>query len=292
MSGAASVAVIVPVHNGARFLAATLAAVRAQTLPPDELWVVDDGSQDDSAEIAAEAGARVLRQANAGPGAARNRALAATNCEFVAFLDADDLFLPDKLARQVQVLRAAPAALAVCGDAWTLGGPRDGERRHAGRPIEPRLHLVDLLRQNPVITSSVLARRAAVVQVGGFDEAPVLIATEDYDLWLRMLGLPGGHFLYLAEPLLRYRVHDQALSGSGRFVAGLDRIAEKLAAVHTQSADVAAGMRARRVEARLDAAWDCLQRGERAGARAWLAQARSLGGRSRKAAKLWLRSWL
>lgn len=292
MTTPASVAVVVPVRDGARFLATTLAAVAAQTLAPNEVWVVDDGSSDDSAAIAERAGARVLRQVTAGPGAARNRALAATGCDLVAFLDADDVFLPDKLERQVRVLQAAPAALAVCSDAWLLGGPRDGQRRNAERELPAHLRFADLLRANPVITSSMLVRRAAIEHVGGFDEDPVLIATEDYDLWLRMLAPPAAHFVYIDQPLLRYRVHDGALSGSGRFVAGLDRIAAKLAAVRRDDRQALEGLRARRAEARVDAAWECLQRGERPQARAMLAEARGLAGPSWKVAKLWLRTFL
>jgi len=288
----AGIAVVVPVRNGARFLGATLASVAGQTLLPQEVLVVDDGSSDGSAEVAERAGARVLRQDNAGPGAARNRALAATRCELVAFLDADDLFLPDKLARQAQLLGASPDAVGVCTDAWLLGGSRDGQRRQKGRALPAELRFADLLQRNPVVTSSVLVRRAAVDLVGGFDEDPVLIATEDYDLWLRMLAATGSCLAYLDAPLVRYRVHGGALSSSGRFVAGIDRIAAKLAAARPGDAQVAAGMRGRRAEVRLDAAWECLQRGEGARARAFLAEARALAGRSWKSEKLWLRSWL
>ena len=103
---------------------------------------------------------------------------------------------------------------------------------------------------------------------------------------------PAAHFVYIDQPLLRYRVHDGALSGSGRFVAGLDRIAAKLAAVRRDDRQALEGLRARRAEARVDAAWECLQRGERPQARLLLAQARGLAGLSWKVAKLWLRTFL
>src|SRR5690606_34001769 len=177
----ASVAVVIPVHDGEAFLAETLASVAAQTLPAAEVIVVDDGSTDRSAAVARAAGARVLQQANAGPGAARNRGAAASTSELIAFLDADDLFEPDKLARQVAALASAPDAAGACSDALVLGGPRDGTRRNAGRRLPPVLRLRDLLHANPVIASSVVLRRSAFAAAGGFDEDPVLIATEDYD---------------------------------------------------------------------------------------------------------------
>ena len=285
------VAVVVPVFDGERHLAATLASVAAQTLPAHEVIVVDDGSRDASAEVAARAGARVVRQANAGPGAARNRGVAATDCELVAFLDADDLFAPDKLARQVEALRAAPDAVAVCSDATILGGERDGQRRSGGRRVPARLRFGDLLDGNPVIASSVLARRDAVLAVGGFDEDPVLIATEDYDLWLRMLDRPDAAFVYMEAALVRYRMAGGSLSATERFLHGLDRIFAKLGAAHPGDAAIAGAGAKRRAQARLDAAWDKLRAGAGGEARALLREARGLGGASRAGWRMWLRSW-
>lgn len=292
MTASPSLAVVVPVRDGARYLPTALASVAAQTLPAHEVVVVDDGSSDDSAALAVRAGARVLRQQNAGPGAARNRAVTATSCELVAFLDADDVFLPDKLERQVRMLQMAPDAIGVCSDAFVLGGARDGQVKNAGWQVPARLRLPDLLRRNPVIASSVVVRRAAIEHVGGFDEDPVLIATEDYDLWLRVLASSGAYFAYIDTPLVRYRAHTSGLSGSGRFLAGIDRIAAKLHAAHPDDPEVAKATQARQAEARLDAAWTCLQRGEREQARALVAQARALAGTSWKSTRLWLRSWL
>lgn len=292
MSVQASVAVVIPVHDGEAFLAETLASVAAQTLPAAEVIVVDDGSTDRSAAVARAAGARVLQQANAGPGAARNRGAAASTSELIAFLDADDLFEPDKLARQVAALASAPDAAGACSDALVLGGPRDGTRRNAGRRLPPVLRLRDLLHANPVIASSVVLRRSAFAAAGGFDEDPVLIATEDYDLWLRVLDAPGAHLLYVDAPLVRYRVHGAGLSAGDRFVAGIDRVMAKLAAGHPGDREIAAAAAARRAEARLDAAWASLQRGERARARRLIAEARACDGWTWKAARMWLRSYL
>ncbi len=289
---AGRIAVVVPVFDGERHLAATLASVAAQTRVPDEVIVVDDGSRDGSAAVAERAGARVIRQANAGPAAARNRGVAATTCEWVAFLDADDLFAPDKLARQAAVLEAERDVAAVCSDAVILGGARDGERRSGGRPVPARLRFGDLLEGNPVIASSVLARRQAMLAAGGFDEDPVLVATEDYDLWLRMLDSAGASFAYVDAPLVSYRMGGGSLSATARFLTGLDRIFAKLTAAHPGDPVIARAGAARRARARLDAAFDKIRAGDAPAARTLVREARALAGHSLAAWRMWLRSWL
>ena len=104
------VSCIVPVFNGQRFLAETLESILAQTSPPAEIIVVDDGSTDDSAKIAASYGDSIilLQQANAGPSAARNRGIETASGNLLAFLDADDLWYPEKLALQTSFLRKHP----------------------------------------------------------------------------------------------------------------------------------------------------------------------------------------
>lgn len=101
---------IIPVHNGARYLAEAIRSVLAQELPAQEILVVDDGSTDDSAGVAARFGnpVRVLRQTQQGPGAARNAGARQAAGEFLAFLDADDLWHPAKLALQVAAFDAIP----------------------------------------------------------------------------------------------------------------------------------------------------------------------------------------
>lgn len=112
----ALVSVIVPVWNGERHFAATLDSVLGQTYPNLEVIVVDDGSTDGSAAMAAKhPGIHVIRQPNRGTGAARNAGLAAASGTLIAHMDADDLWVPEKVALQVTALEAAPEAHAVCG---------------------------------------------------------------------------------------------------------------------------------------------------------------------------------
>jgi glycosyltransferase involved in cell wall biosynthesis len=128
-----SISVIIPCYNGARFLRDTLQSVLVQTLPPLEVIVVDDGSTDDSAAIAESYGppVRVIRQSNQGESVARNRAISEARGEWVAFLDADDLWLPEKLAAQAKLM--TPAVGAVCS--WNITRyPGGYEDRHPTRP--------------------------------------------------------------------------------------------------------------------------------------------------------------
>ncbi len=106
----ASISVIIPVYNGARYLAEAVGSVLAQTYLPDEIIVVDDGSTDESAAVARKYTPRIrlAQQPNLGAAAARNRGVELAQGALLAFLDADDLWLPDKLERQVAALAAAP----------------------------------------------------------------------------------------------------------------------------------------------------------------------------------------
>jgi glycosyltransferase involved in cell wall biosynthesis len=128
-----AISVVIPCYNGAKYLRETLDSAVAQTLPPLEVIVVDDGSTDDSAAIAESYGppVRVIRQSNQGESVARNRAISEAKGEWVAFLDADDLWLPEKLAEQAKLM--TPAVGAVCS--WTIDRyPGGREDHHPTRP--------------------------------------------------------------------------------------------------------------------------------------------------------------
>lgn len=258
MSARAPVAVIVPAFNAAEFLSITLQSLQQQTTPPEQVIVVDDGSADATVSIAEQFGALCLRQQHAGPGAARNRGLAAATTEFVAFLDADDWYALDKLERSIEHLRELNAS-CLATDAWLVRGDRVERRKNQHRTVPGVLTLEHLLRGNPITCSSVVAKRDAVRAAGGFDESPELIATEDYDLWLRMAQREP--IAYLAEPLTFYLVHPGSLSANGRFLKGVDKILDRIAATHVGEAHFLNLVARRRADLRLDMAWDML--GER-----------------------------
>ena len=205
----ADVSVIVAAYQAAGTVARTLQSIAAQTLKPREAVVVDDGSTDGTAK-AAEAEAprmngirlRVFRtDDNRGAGAARNRAIAESTEPWLAFLDADDEWLPEKLERTLSHLEGTDLILAA-HDYWTGEGKaarhHECERRFRENP-DP---FVGLYRKGYIPSCSVVARRDAVIAAGGFD--PELRNAQDFDLWLAMLKKPGTPFLVFGEPLLRY----------------------------------------------------------------------------------------
>ena len=190
------IAAVIPAYNAAAHIDATLASIRAQRGPFRlEVVVVDDGSADDTADRAAtHPGVRVIRQPNAGPSAARNRGIAETRAELIAFLDADDLWPEDSLATLLGLLTAHPDAGLAFGDCRGFdangAAPRTQFESQGldlgffGHPAEVRDPYALLLRCNFVPTGATLARRGCIERAGGFD--PARRRVEDLDLWLRM----------------------------------------------------------------------------------------------------------
>jgi glycosyltransferase involved in cell wall biosynthesis len=210
MGIAPRVSVILPSYNRLVHLRAAVDSVMAQTMLDFELLVADDGSDAATHDYLArldDARTRVLWCAHSGnPAAMRNAALRAACGEYVAFLDSDDVWTPDKLARQIAVMDARPD----CGWSYHQCGRIDASGNEAswagvqpwrafeGDIVEPLLRVEALLA-----TPTVMARRALVLDIGGFDEAQRF--AEDYDLWLRLaLARPA---CALEDRLAMVRVH-------------------------------------------------------------------------------------
>jgi len=194
MTGAPEVSVVIPAFNAAPTIDAALQSVFAQTYERFEVIVVDDGSTDATAACVDKWGDRVvsIRQANAGPGRARNIGIARARGRLIAILDADDAWMPRKLERQVAyfdrfpetglvhgrtLIDAAPlAAIAAAGDS----APIDPA------PDPPEYAFTEVFHGTIVVQAlTVMARRDVVIEVGGFDERRE-IHVEDWDLWLRI----------------------------------------------------------------------------------------------------------
>ncbi len=182
----AGVGVIIPTFNRAAWVKEAAASVLSQTFRDFELIVVDDGSTDASLEALVSLGREVKvlrRRERRGVSAARNLGAAATRADWLAFLDSDDLWLPDKLARQMDYVRNNPGFL-ICQteEIWIRNGVR------VNPPATHRKVGGDIFRHSlqrcMVSPSAVMVRRRLFEEVGGFDEA--LPAAEDYDLWLRI----------------------------------------------------------------------------------------------------------
>jgi glycosyltransferase involved in cell wall biosynthesis len=215
MTTGPKVSVIIPAYNAAATLPETLAALRSQTWADWEAIVVDDGSTDQTGEIAlqtADPRIRVLRQTNGGQAIARNCGLAAARGSLIAFLDADDWWTPTALADRVAALGDNPAA--VLAYSWTDYVDDDNQLRHPGFRDRHQGQVFTALLLNNFIEngSNPLIRRSALEQVGGFQTE--LIPAEDWDLWLRLAGL--GEFVLIPEAQVRYRVSDRSSSANLR----------------------------------------------------------------------------
>ena len=203
------ISVVVPAFNAAETIVPALRSVLAQTRPADEVIVVDDGSQDGTAELVERElpGVKVLRQANAGPSAARNTAAEVAKGDWLAFLDSDDLWLEQKLAAQMAALGEEPE-IGMCSSDWV----RSEDKAPPLPPLGglPRRHITfdDIVRLNRFQTSTVLVRRELWRAVGGFRTA--IDGTEDWDFWMRVSRRTDD--LHLAWPLVVYR--DEGLSYS------------------------------------------------------------------------------
>lgn len=210
------VTVIIPVYR-ATFLDEALASVMSQHRPPDEIIVIDDGSPDQAAidRAVARSPGRItaIRQANGGAGAARNAGLAAARTEWVAFLDADDWWLPDFLDHQMTYLAHHPGTDLVWADATLTGAsPAAGRTFMSICPSSGAVTLESLLAQTcNVLTSAVVARRTLLMACGAFDET--LLRGQDFDLWLRVVA-GGARAAFRDEVLAVRRVHGNNLSGT------------------------------------------------------------------------------
>jgi glycosyltransferase involved in cell wall biosynthesis len=205
------VAVLIPVFNGAKTVARALDSVLGQRFDGVfEVIVVNDGSTDATAAVLRqyEGRIRVLNQQNQGPAQARNAAAALSTAGYIAFLDADDAFMPDKLARTVPKLASDREAAMLFHDAVALN--RDG-REIAPSCVSPEgahppsMHEM-LTRLWPIVTSTVVMRREAFQACGGFSEE-FKFGYEDPDLWIR--AREQGHFIYVPEPLTYYTLIEE-----------------------------------------------------------------------------------
>ncbi|MFL6334929.1 MAG: glycosyltransferase family 2 protein [Pyrinomonadaceae bacterium] len=215
------VSVIMPAYNSGRYLAESVRSVQAQTFGGWELVVVDDGSADDTGEVArrlaaADVRVRYVRRPNGGQAAARNTGLGAARGALVAFLDADDLWLPEKLEAQLEVMERTGVDLVYTdGYFFSEEGAASEEERFHILPGEARGEELfrTLFTSNRIGTLSVLVKREALDAVGLFDEDRTYQNCEDYDLWLR-LAKWGASFYGMEEKLMRYRRHAAATTST------------------------------------------------------------------------------
>ena len=212
------ISVIIPTHNRRAMLREALASVAAQRGASFEVIVIDDGSTDGTWDelSAGSYGLRGIRTECCGPAAARNRGIALARGRLIAFLDSDDLWVPEKLMRQSLFMRDNPDCLiSQSGERWLRNSVQVNPARHHRKRSGDIF--TDALHTCLISPSAAILRRELLDEVGGFDED--MAACEDYDLWLRILA--RHEVGLLDEPLaVRRAGHPGQLSAT---VAALDR---------------------------------------------------------------------
>lgn len=195
-----SISVIIPAYNAAKYLPAALKSVIQQTLPPHEIIIVDDGSTDTTPAIAESAGSRVLyfRQLNQGAGPARNAGVQLANGSLIAFLDADDLWEPDKLAKQFLVLSDHPELSAVFSYVQQFISPEINEaiRCKLFCPIEPMVGI------HP---GTMLIKKDIFEKIGPFSAA---YSSGEFLEWFCRAKEQGLLYRILPDALMHRRIHD------------------------------------------------------------------------------------
>ena len=207
------VSVIIPTCNRAGFLRGAIDSVLSQTFQDFEIVVVDDASTDNTPEIVAcfhdERIKFIRHKSRKGAAIARNTGITNSKCDYIAFLDDDDEWFPDKLAKQMAVMLASPLEVALVYTGYYIVDRASGEITGQMIPTKSGDLSEALLIGNCIGgTSCVLVKKDCFKKVGMFDEA--LPPVEDYDLWIRISR--SFHFDYVKEPLLKYNVHPQSIS--------------------------------------------------------------------------------
>ena len=211
------VSVIIPAYRAADYIDRAVQSVFRQTVYPKELIIVDDGSDDETSEILetysetdSPIDLKMLHQSNQGAGAARNLALQSATGKYAAFLDSDDEWLPEKLARSIFHMERDKYIL-VAHNIFMVNGQQQKKNNIAVRFQNSSNSLFHgLYRRGFIATSTVVASLSAIHQAGGFDTS--LRAGQDFDLWLKMLGSQGSQFFVFDECLAKYHVREESIT--------------------------------------------------------------------------------
>lgn len=225
------ISVVIPTHNSRNFIVSALNSVYRQSYRNFEVVVSDDGSVDDTAEVAeslfsnhADIKARLVKNQHKGAGFARNQGVLNSSADWIAFLDSDDLWYQDKLEKTAAAIRANPKIDLWCHSELmkTCNGNMPLEHyKHFDKDIDP---FISLYRKNSLSPSAVVVRKDTLLRAGLFDES--LPSAQDYELWMRLAKIAKIDFIkdVLGEYLLR---DDNITSHHQRRLACLIRIADK-----------------------------------------------------------------
>jgi glycosyltransferase involved in cell wall biosynthesis len=274
----AIVSIVLPAYNAAGFITKTLETVQSQTSQDWELIVVDDGSTDATSAMVTSfirqhgGRGRCITQENRGIAGARNAGIHAATGQYVAFLDHDDVWYPQKLKRVLAVFGRHPDVGVVCHDEYVAQQGCVVSTNRSG-PYPHDLHKSLLLNGNCLSPSATVVRRSLLLETGGFNESAELHTVEDYDLWIRLSRVTKCYRLnevlgeYVHQPTsairnveVHYRNMIRMVEGHIRVVFGPHpslvnrlRISRSLAALHRSAA--LAVMKSRQ---RPQARWGCI----------------------------------
>lgn len=217
LAEAPEISIITPAYNCSEFIVETLDSVFSQTFKNFEIIIVNDGSSDTEELVAAlkpfSDNIVYIEQANAGASVARNAAIRSARGEFLAFLDGDDIWLPNYLEEQMKVLKEKNCDM-IYSDAFLIGEVSRANKFFSTKaPSEGLVTSKSLINaQCNVLTSGTVVKRECVVSQGMFDELLPRIGYEDFDLWFRLVR-SGAKIDYHRQVLLKYRVRGASLSG-------------------------------------------------------------------------------
>lgn len=220
------VSVIIPAYNAITYLPRALVSVSRQSFTDFEVLIINDGSSDNLEQWFTELidpRVKLIGQQNKGVAAARNTGIAQSQGEYIAFLDADDLWEPTKLEKQVCCLENNPQVAL----AHTNMGLVDWQGKSLGRVIQSPAEgdaLKKILQQNTIVTSSVMIRKSCLEKVGVFDIN--LRSSEDWDLWVRIAAIYP--LAVIKEPLGYYRLHHNNMTKNWRMLEQDLQIIEKI----------------------------------------------------------------
>lgn len=190
-----SVSVVIPAFNAGRCISDAIQSVLDQTYEVSEIIVADDGSSDNTSEVATKfAKTQVIKRPNGGPGAARNTGIKAASGEWIAFLDSDDIWLPRKT--EIQLGYITPDVGVIHANQF--------DTINFGRLWHRQAH---------VTPSGALVRKQTLLDVGGFEESRTIMGVEDLNIWLR-IALTNWRFVRSNPDVFGYRPTPQSLSGN------------------------------------------------------------------------------
>jgi glycosyltransferase involved in cell wall biosynthesis len=247
--------VVIPCYNQASFLAEAVASALEQSYPDKEVIVVNDGSPDEAAQVAASFGDAIIyvEQPNKGLSGARNTGIKASRGDLIAFLDSDDAYLPDALKTQADYLATHGEIAFVCGDAALFDGDKDIGLKSglSGGPAHPQNFRWDTV-EYCATPSTVMLRRSCFDRAGFFDET-LKNAAEDWLMWVQLAR--QFEMAYIDKPLVRYRVHGANATRNVERINTGNRYAVAKVIDSAEFSDYPAGFRARLLFYRFAAAW-------------------------------------